>query len=400
MRKEEILMPEHPLGKKIRQIPQIITSDKSEIIPDGALSLKELFKPEEMEKRGVDGLVLKKIALQAVRLLARISQAGVLPGLIDQESLMVDLGRTSYPLYLREPEHFQLLDLEQDYEWYPEDERIFGDTVLFDGEKQLLADNRLVLKILIGAHKGNLKLPVRRDDQEHCWIYYQTLPEEFRRRLEQNEAYGYEELEDLIADSIVREEEFALHESEGLLEGEIPLQAAMVDENRVLDVLYMIIRTDTQSPFSISRTMYLLMDEVEEECRRTGRRLRQAFVYGDSHVRVREFAQYPEGFRCQFDSAGSDCGPSQVMIIAAELWAQELKSAKETKKEMDYRSYLVLDGRIPNDQMFSLALERLEEIRQTGVSFAIRSSGEIGCEAVRRLESLVDEREQKGGKEE
>ena len=60
---------------------------------------------------------------------------------------------------LLHPEKFQLLTFEQDYEWYPEDERIFGDAVLFDEKMQQIADNRLIYKILVASARGNVKVP-------------------------------------------------------------------------------------------------------------------------------------------------------------------------------------------------------------------------------------------------
>lgn len=86
------------------------------------------------------------------------------------------MDNSQYGVVLLHPEKFQLLTFEQDYEWYPEDERIFGDATLFDEKMQQIADNRLIYKILVASAKGNVKIPPLKQKQiiqSYSTIFFQ-----------------------------------------------------------------------------------------------------------------------------------------------------------------------------------------------------------------------------------
>ena len=95
--------------------------------------------------------------MQVLHILRQLSECHIYPGIIDLQDLYVDMNNSQYGVVLLHPEKFQLLTFEQDYEWYPEDERIFGDAVLFDEKMQQIADNRLIYKILVASARGNVK---------------------------------------------------------------------------------------------------------------------------------------------------------------------------------------------------------------------------------------------------
>jgi len=150
------------LAKNLCHIPGIICDDdkrKEEILQKG-ISLKTLFERQHMDEYHVDCLVLYRIAMQVLKILEGILKENVCPGLYDLKDFYTDV-HGGYPVFLLHPERFQFLDMEQDYEWYPEDERIFGDRLLFDKADQKMADTRLLFKILTAASRGNIGIPPR-----------------------------------------------------------------------------------------------------------------------------------------------------------------------------------------------------------------------------------------------
>lgn len=383
MRKEEIISSSHPVGQKIREIPQIITEDRRYILPDSAVALNRFFRKAEMDSWHTDGLALKRMALWVLRILEKLSDAGITPGLIGTDTIYVNPDHSGYPVYLCHPERFQLLDLEQDYEWYPEDERLFGDTRLFDPDRQLLADNRLVLKIMCGYSRGNLKLPLKNNERDYSWLFYRILPEEMRERFENNEALSYRDLEAWLEDQIRQEEEAEVAPARTPLAETRPVETT---EGPELTVLYLLIRTDRMNPVPITRGLYQLLDEVEEDCRLGGCRQISAFVYGDGNAKVMEFKKRPVGFRCQIDREMESCPAGELMIIAAQRMEEMLSEKSDTRRE--YRLYILLDGRLANDRIFSCGLDQLRSLGEKGTVIQVRTFGDSDCEAVQKLAEL------------
>lgn len=126
------------------------------------------------------------------------------------------MDNSQYGVVLLHPEKFQLLTFEQDYEWYPEDERIFGDATLFDEKMQQIADNRLIYKILVASAKGNVKIPPLKTEADYSELFYNILSEEWKQIFENREICSYEKLQNLLEESIQMEEEFARMTKESL----------------------------------------------------------------------------------------------------------------------------------------------------------------------------------------
>ena len=169
-----------------------------------------------MDHFHVDSLILKKIALQVLHILKKLSQKHIYPGLIELQEFYVDMDNSQYGVVLLHPEKFQLLTFEQDYEWYPEDERIFGDATLFDEKMQQIADNRLIYKILVASAKGNVKIPPLKTEADYSELFYNILSEEWKQIFENREICSYEKLQNLLEESIQMEEEFARMTKESL----------------------------------------------------------------------------------------------------------------------------------------------------------------------------------------
>ena len=112
------------------------------------------------------------------------------------------MDNSQYGVVLLHPEKFQLLTFEQDYEWYPEDERIFGDATLFDEKMQQIADNRLIYKILVASAKGNVKIPPLKTEADYSELFYNILSEEWKQIFENREICSYEKLQNLLEESI------------------------------------------------------------------------------------------------------------------------------------------------------------------------------------------------------
>ena len=137
-----------------------------------------------MDHFHVDSLIHQKIALQVLHILKKLSQKHIYPGLIELQEFYVDMDNSQYGVVLLHPEKFQLLTFEQDYEWYPEDERIFGDATLFDEKMQQIADNRLIYKILVASARGNVKIPPLKTEADYSELFYNILSEELETGFE------------------------------------------------------------------------------------------------------------------------------------------------------------------------------------------------------------------------
>ena len=200
--KEELFEKGHPVIRELKSIPEIIFEEQIGMLPSSAIPVKSLFARKQMDHFHVDSLILKKIALQVLHILKKLSQKHIYPGLIELQEFYVDMDTSQYGVVLLHPEKFQLLTFEQDYEWYPEDERIFGDATLFDEKMQQIADNRLIYKILVASAKGNVKIPPLKTEADYSELFYNILSEEWKQIFENRAICSYEKLQNLLEESI------------------------------------------------------------------------------------------------------------------------------------------------------------------------------------------------------
>lgn len=401
--KEELFEKGHPVIRELRSIPEIIFEDRIDRLPSSAVPLKSLFARKQMDYYHVDSLILKKIALQVLHILQQLSERHIYPGLINLQDLYVDMNNSQYGVALLHPERFQLLTFEQDYEWYPEDERIFGDAVLFDENMQKIADNRLIYKILVASARGNVKIPPLKTEADYSELFYNILAEEWKNIFENREICDYDRLQKLLEESIQVEEEFARMTKEKLDEKseqkgtkraeELQARKGQEEETEQFD-LFIILRTELDNSMKISKMLYLLQDELELENTISGRRSQQAFVFGNGAVQVKKFQEYRADFRCQFPQSIREYSAGESLIIGSDLMEEKRKEiifnsvdAQKTK----FSIYILMDGRIKNDQLFQIALTRLQKLKEEGVLLKLRMVNNIYCEACQKLENVVED---------
>src|SRR5699024_151390 len=171
--------------------------------------LKQLFTRKQMDENHVDCLILYRIAAGALHILEELSQRGICPGLIEIGDFYAELLPGSVQVYLTHPEKFQLLHYEQDYEWYPEDERLFGELELFDKDAQRRADVRLLYKILVASAKGNVKMPPKYTEADYSELFYKALPDEWKELFQERPDCDYATMKEMLRQCIAMEESFA-----------------------------------------------------------------------------------------------------------------------------------------------------------------------------------------------
>lgn len=400
--KEELFEKGHPVIRELKEIPEIIFDDRVNRLPSSAIPIKSLFARKQMDHYHVDSLILKKIALQVLHILTQLSERHIYPGLIDLQDLYVDMNNSQYGVVLLHPERFQLLAFEQDYEWYPEDERIFGDAVLFDEKMQQIADNRLIYKLLVASARGNVKVPPLKTEADYSELFYNILSEEWKQIFKSKEICSYVKLRNLLEESIQMEEEFARMTKERIDEKSEQkrtketekLQAQKGQEESEQFDLFIILRTELDNSMKISKMLYLLQDELELENTLTGHRSQQAFVFGNGAVQVKKFQQYRSDFRCQFPQNIREYSAGEALIVGTDLMKEKKKEVLlggENSPQIKFSIYILMDGRIKNDQLFHIALDCLQKLKEEGVRLKLRTVNNIYCEACQKLENLVED---------
>lgn len=400
--KEELFEKGHPVIRELKSIPEIIFDDKVDRLPSSAIPIKSLFARKQMDYYHVDSLILKKIALQVLHILEQLSQKHIYPGLIDLQDLYVDMNNSQYGVVLLHPERFQLLTFEQDYEWYPEDERIFGDVTLFDEDMQKVADNRLIYKVLIASARGNVKIPPLKTEADYSELFYNILSEEWKQIFENKEVCSYTKLKKMLEESIQMEEEFAQMTKEKLDEKSEQkntkkteeLKEKKGQEETELFELFIILRTELDNSMKISKMLYLLQDELELENTLSGQHAQQAFIFGNGAVQVKKFQQYRSDFRCQFPQNIREYSAGEALIIGTDLMKEKKKSVSSNytdNQKTKFSIYILMDGRIKNDQLFQIALTRLQKLQEEGVTLKLRMVNNIYCEACQKLENIVED---------
>lgn len=397
--KEQLFEKGHPVIRELKRIPEIIFEEQIAMLPSSAIPVKSLFARKQMDHYHVDSLILKKIAMQVLHILRQLSECHIYPGIIDLQDLYVDMNNSQYGVVLLHPEKFQLLTFEQDYEWYPEDERIFGDAVLFDEKMQQIADNRLIYKILVASARGNVKVPPLKTEADYSELFYNILSEEWKQIFERREICSYEKLQQLLEDSIQIEEEFARMTKESLDEKSEQKKTEQFQIKKEKEgeeeqfALFVILRTELDNSQKISKMLYLLQDELELENTLLGHSCQQAFVFGNGAVQVKKFQRYHKDFRCQFPQVIRDYSAGEALIIGTDLLQEKKEELllKNKGEKQQFYLYILMDGRIKNDQLFQIALTKLKKVREEGVELKLRMVDNIYCEACQKLKDVVED---------
>ena len=416
--KQELFERDHPVIRQLREIPELIFPDEMEKLPPSALSLKQLFTRKQMDENHVDCLILYRIAAGALHILEELSRRGICPGLIEIGDFYAELLPGSVQVYLTHPEKFQLLHYEQDYEWYPEDERLFGELELFDKDAQRRADVRLLYKILVASAKGNVKMPPKYTEADYSELFYKALPDEWKELFQERPDCDYATMKEMLRQCIAMEESFARAARERLdekaqkkLEEEEWLSAENGGQEerqgkKTLFSMIVLLRTELEDSRIMSRMLYQLQDELETETSLSQWEWRQAFVFGNGNIAVKEFATYEPGFRCQCEQEIKDYSAGEALIIAANLMGEAMRGhqagsphrgrhekggAVPEQQEHIFRMYALADGRLKNDRVFQAALSMLNDCQRQGMEFYLLMGEDSRCEACQKLDQLMQE---------
>lgn len=416
--KQELFERDHPVIRQLREIPELIFPDEMEKLPPSALSLKQLFTRKQMDENHVDCLILYRIAAGALHILEELSRRGICPGLIEIGDFYAELLPGSVQVYLTHPEKFQLLHYEQDYEWYPEDERLFGEQELFDKDAQRRADVRLLYKILVASAKGNVKMPPKYTEADYSELFYKALPDEWKELFQERPDCDYATMKEMLRQCIAMEESFARAARERLdekaqkkLEEEERLSAENGGQEerqgkKTLFSMIVLLRTELEDSRIMSRMLYQLQDELETETSLSQWEWRQAFVFGNGNIAVKEFATYEPGFRCQCEQEIKDYSAGEALIIAANLMGEAMRGhqagsphrgrhekggAVPEQQEHIFRMYALADGRLKNDRVFQAALSMLNDCQRQGMEFYLLTGEDSRCEACQKLDQLMQE---------
>ena len=416
--KQELFERDHPVIRQLREIPELIFPDEMEKLPPSALSLKQLFTRKQMDENHVDCLILYRIAVGALHILEELSRRGICPGLIEIGDFYAELLPGSVQVYLTHPEKFQLLHYEQDYEWYPEDERLFGEQELFDKDAQRRADVRLLYKILVASAKGNVKMPPKYTEADYSELFYKALPDEWKELFQERPDCDYATMKEMLRQCIAMEESFARAARERLdekaqkkLEEEERLSAENGGQEerqgkKTLFSMIVLLRTELEDSRIMSRMLYQLQDELETETSLSQWEWRQAFVFGNGNIAVKEFATYEPGFRCQCEQEIKDYSAGEALIIAANLMGEAMRGhqagsphrgrhekggAVPEQQEHIFRMYALADGRLKNDRVFQAALSMLNDCQRQGMEFYLLTGEDSRCEACQKLDQLMQE---------
>lgn len=416
--KQELFERDHPVIRQLREIPELIFPDEMEKLPPSALSLKQLFTRKQMDENHVDCLILYRIAAGALHILEELSRRGICPGLIEIGDFYAELLPGSVQVYLTHPEKFQLLHYEQDYEWYPEDERLFGELELFDKDAQRRADVRLLYKILVASAKGNVKMPPKYTEADYSELFYKALPDEWKELFQERPDCDYATMKEMLRQCIAMEESFARAARERLdekaqkkLEEEERLSAVNGGQEerqgkKTLFSMIVLLRTELEDSRIMSRMLYQLQDELETETSLSQWEWRQAFVFGNGNIAVKEFATYEPGFRCQCEQEIKDYSAGEALIIAANLMGEAMRGhqagsphrgrhekggAVPEQQEHIFRMYALADGRLKNDRVFQAALSMLNDCQRQGMEFYLLMGEDSRCEACQKLDQLMQE---------
>lgn len=397
-KKRLLLEGDGEIAEKIRSIPRIAAGGMAEDPDRGILSLQALFERAGIDRWHVDSMVLKKIALSALGVLEALAEAGITAGLYDLADIVTDLNQDTKPVCFLRPERFQLADYEQDYEWFPEDERLLPGLTHFDEQSQLLADNRLIYKILVGSARGNVRVPPRKSDLDYASLFYNVLPDAWKQAFENGKIFSRQELREVLTASIALEEEYARQsrqriermEEEGSLAAPVGGQEEEAGEDGQTRLIwYVILRTQPASAGDMGKLLYDRQEEAEQFCRLKKSRLLQGFVYGDGMVLAREAREYSAGYRSQLAARIREYSAGEALIVAADLIEENLQAAKAENEDQAVTVCFLADGQIPNDKVFRAGAARIRKVADRGVRIRfVRSASAVACEAFDTLKEM------------
>lgn len=322
------------------------------------LTLKELFRRENIEKYHVDGHLLLCIAKKVLYIMAELCEKGIYAGFLGLESILVHADKPSKAVMIVHPEYFQVEGLPSSYPWYPSDSRLFEEEFeLFDATSQKKADAKLVYKILTACEKGNAKIPPNSKTQEFSYLFWNILSREWKDYfldLPEKEV-DYRELMEMIGNSI---EEEKAHMGPDLRRVTDEDGVPIVCDNGEKASAYasiVVLREADKSAHDVSRELYLLQEKIELHPYYT---FEQAFILGDKHPFVRKFRKYPFEFRAQLAHSIKSYSFGETLLVGAEVLKKALFS-----EEKPSVLFVLLDGEIKNDAMFQVALEHLRELK-------------------------------------
>ncbi len=399
--KEALIREKHPVIRELKSMGEIVFDESRVTGKNNLLSLKDLFMKKNMDRYHVDCLTLYRIAENMVRIQKKFMDRHIYPGLYDPGDIFVNMDDSSLPLYIIHPERFQLLDMEQDYEWYPEDERIFGDLVLFDRTSQALADQRLIYKILVASSRGNAKVPPRSSGQDYSSLFYGTLPPAWKEIFEKGTVLTLPEWERELEVAIRLEQSYE-REAEGMGTGEdspgreedssvVCSKEDSPVRGKGVKVLFVLLRTELSNSLEMSRMLYEIQDELQLEQEHGKFRLIQGFIYGDGVIRQKEFGEYPAGFRVQIPHEIREYSKVEALLVSCDWMDDELRTSVPDEKETSHRMYILSDGKIENNLMFRICLEKMKELIGKDVRIRLVSGRDSACEGWEDLRKIIAE---------
>ena len=385
------------LIRRLREIPELRYDEKEVTARRDCLSLKGLFLKKNMDFYHVDQLCLYRIAAKVLKIQKQLQEIPIYAGFYDLADVYVDMDPQDPSVCMLHPERFQTEEKEQDYEWYPEDERIYGDLERMDSSSQRIADQRFLYKILIASNRGNVKVPPRNSQQDYSYLFYGSLPERWRRWFETEEIHSLdewkEELDQVIREAEVRQESRleAAHRTmtgDGMAGSQAERLAQIPQGQKDLFVLFLILRTERRNSLEMSRMLYEMQDRLElEQARRHGRIL-QGFVYGDGVVRRKDMREYSEGYRVQIPQMIREYSIEEALLIGCD-WMQEIRSRTAEDLSADYRMYILSDGRVTNNAMFRVCVDRIGHLLEDGLEVELVLGRDSDCEGWEKLQEKI-----------
>ncbi len=334
------------------------------------ITLKELFQKENIEKYHIDIGILYEIAIRLMNILKDLADSAIYPGLLNLESIVVPRDDITADMKIIHIEKFQYLRYEQTFAWYPCDERLFGeeDTVLFSELLQWKANEKLLYKILVAAEQENVKIPPR-VSWEYSTIFWNILPFSWKERftsIKSSEHIEYGEVLSELKRALAEENKYEMNVKK-------EVQGEQDEQKEEIRTMFVLLREEEKSLKDMSRELYLLMEQLEEE--RYKRKM--AFVYGDKYICGRDFSYYKKGFRVQLQRKIKSYSFGEAILIATDLMEEELK-----KDKVKASYYILVDGDIRKDAIFLYAVQKLKNLlTQYAVSFFVLPVGECQGEA-------------------
>ncbi len=386
--KRALFEKKHPVVRVLEEIEEVLMPGEEKLITDDYISLKKLFQRENMDYWHVDSKAVIKIAKKMLTVCKKFADRGITPGFYDLDDIYTNFDL----IYICHPERFQLLNYAQDYDWYPAEERLFGDIELLGEREQEIADCRLIYKILVASTRGNVKVPPKMNEADYADLFYQKLPFDLKQFfLDGNlSRIKLEEQLENIDLSTPKNEADAEKQAESLLSfRDEKMDTGIEDSGEALCCVYLILRTNLNQSSKIGNLLYDVQDLTEMECCREKKILYQSFVLGDGNISLRKIKNDPMGFRIQLKNQIKNYSAGETMVIAADYISSILKE-QNIKNMTTHRCVILYDGELQNSSMFQIGIDKLIQVRQCGVTFQLISDKDYSGEACQKLQELID----------